>query len=85
MSLPPESIEVGRCYLVEGRKILHVRQVVRLMPNGWVQYEFRPAHLLNVGAWQPGMQDSRSFAFSSQREVPCDWTPETDDKEQGMR
>ncbi len=73
MSVPPESIEVGKCYLMETG---HVRQVRRIMPDGRVQFESRVGHQRNPGAWKPGMQSGRSFADLIEREVPCDWTPE---------
>jgi hypothetical protein len=75
MSVPPESIEAGKCYLTFSRQ---VRRVVRLMPDRRVQFEQRPARHLNANAWQPGMQDRRSFAAVAEREVPCGWTPETE-------
>lgn len=49
------------------------------MPDGRVQYEQRPDHQVNAGAWRPGMQDGRSFASLVEREVPCDWIPEGDE------
>ncbi len=76
MTIPPESIATGRCYLMETG---HVRQVRRLMPDGRVQYEQRPGHQVNTGAWKPGMQEGRSFALLVEREVPCDWTPDVDE------
>ncbi len=76
MTIPPESIEVGKCYLMGTG---HVRQVRRLMPDGRVQYEHRAAHQTYAGAWKPGMQEGRSFAFQVEREVPCDWTPGADE------
>ncbi len=77
MTIPPESIEVGKCYLMETG---HVRQVRRLMPDGRVQYEQRPGHQVNAGAWRPGMQEGRPFALLVEREVPCDWAREGDKK-----
>ncbi len=76
MSIPPESIEVGRCYLTDGGRI---RRVIRLMPDGRVQFEHRGARLLQKAPWVTGMQEMRSFAFQIEREVPCDWTPEADE------
>lgn len=81
MTLPPESIQVGKCYLVEAersRRSKGIRRVVRIMPDGRVQFERRPAHQVNAGAWKPGMQEVRAFALQAEREVPCDWTPEDD-------
>jgi hypothetical protein len=73
--IDPESIQVGHCYLM---KTGQVRRVMRVMPDRRVQYEFRPPHQLNAGAWRSGMQSGRSFADLVERPVPCDWTPKTD-------
>ena len=75
MSVPPESIRVGQCYLMNSGQ---VRRVLRIMPDSRVQYESRPAHRGQATTWKPGMQDSRSFAAVAERLVPCAWTPETD-------
>lgn len=70
MSVQVESLAVGKCYLVETGR---VRRVVRLMPDGRVQFEHRLAHQPNAKSWQPGMQEARSFADQVEHEVPCDW------------
>ncbi len=75
MTLPPESIEAGKCYLM---KTGHLRRVVRLMPDGRIQYEHRPVHQANAKTWKPGMQSHHSFAELIEREIPCDWTPEAE-------
>lgn len=75
MTVPPESIEAGKCYLMETGQ---VRRVVRLMSDGRVQYEFKGPASPRAG-WRPGMQEGRSFAFIVERQVPCDWTPEADE------
>ncbi len=72
MPVPPESVEAGKCYLM---KTGHVR---RVLPDGRVQYEHHPGHQVNAGAWRPGIQETRSFVFMVEREIPCDWTPERD-------
>jgi hypothetical protein len=38
MSAPPESIEVGQCYLTEDGR---VRKVMRLLPDGRIRYRYR--------------------------------------------
>ena len=78
MSLPPESIQVGKCYLVRTKRTDRphsVRRVVRIMPNTLIQYELRTSSG-RLASWRPGMQDRRSFAAMVVREVSCDWTPE---------
>ncbi len=76
MSIPPERIEVGKCYLAETGQ---VRRVLAILPVARVQYEQRPGHLPKWPQWKSGVLDLRSFAFAIEREVPCDWTPETDE------
>ncbi len=74
MSLPPESIEVGKCYLTNNHKVW---RVLRVMPDGRVQYEQRPANSV-ARSWQPGMLTVLTAEVLIEREVPCDWTPEMD-------
>ncbi len=72
MPVPPESIQVGRCYLM---KTGQVRRAVRLLPGGRMQFEQRPGHIVPK-TWKTDVQDVRSFATTVEREVPCDWTGE---------
>ncbi len=76
VTIPPESIEVGRCYLGDNGKVW---RVVRLWPDGRVQFEFRARSRQDAKVWKPGMLHLRDFAEAVQREVPCDWTPKTDE------
>ncbi len=76
MTIPPESIEVGKCYLGNNGKVW---RVVRLWPDSRVQFEFRARSRGEARVWKPGMLLLRDFASSAQREVPCDWTPDTDE------
>jgi hypothetical protein len=78
MSVPVENIVVGKCYLVETGR---VRRVMRLMPDGRVQFEHRLAQQPHAKSWQPGMQEGRSFAAQVEREVACDWGPESDERD----
>ncbi len=73
MSLPPESIEVGQCYLMETGQ---VSRVVAALPGRVVQFEQRPGHLPTWARSTTRVLNLRSFAFSVERPVPCDWTPE---------
>ena len=75
MTIPPESVEVGKCYLTDTGLL---RRVVRVMPNAKIQYEHRPPRQGDAKTWKPGMQSGRSFADLVEREVPFDWTPERD-------
>ncbi len=76
MSIPPESIEVGKCYLTNTG---HIRRVTRIFPDGRVQFEQRLGHTLLKRRWPSNIAEGRSFAFAIEREVPCDWTHETDE------
>jgi hypothetical protein len=51
-----------------------VRRVVRILPDGRVQYEWRGGNRLN---WKPGILSSLEFTASTERLVPCNWTPES--------
>ena len=76
MSVPPESIKIGRCYLMSTG---HIRRIVQVMPDGRVVYEARPGHVPSTRAWRSGILDPRSFLRGIEREVPCDWTPDADE------
>ncbi len=81
MSIPAESIEVGKCYLVSTRRPDQpkgVRRIVRILPDGRIQFEHRIGPAGAFG-WKVGIQDARSFAFLVEREVPCEWTPEQEE------
>jgi hypothetical protein len=76
MSIAPESIKVGQCYLTRSG---YVRRVYAIL-EGRVRYETR-ANAAKLGwAWRPGIVDLKTFAAMVERPVPCDWTPETGDK-----
>ncbi len=76
MTVPEESIQVGKCYLGNNGRVW---RVVRIWPDGRVQFEFRSRTQRNAKLWKPGMLEGSEFARSAQREVPCDWTPELDE------
>ena len=76
MPLPPESIEVGRCYLSLSSEM---RRVLHILPEGQVHYEVRPAALLRAFGWREGVLELTPFAQLVERGVPCDWTPEADE------
>ncbi len=76
MTIPPESIQVGKCYLGDNGKVW---RVVRIWPDGRVQFEFRARTQGNAKLWKPGMLEGPTFSASALREVPCDWTPATDE------
>jgi hypothetical protein len=73
MSFAPEEVQVGQCYLVDG----NLRRVLRIMPDGRVQYEHRGTGRTRL--WKPGMLGLVAFAGSAERQVPCDWAPGNED------
>ena len=75
MSVRPESLQIGQCYLTNTG---HVCRVARILP-GKVQFESRLATTRPRKDLKMDVLDLRSFAFSVERPVPCDWTLETDE------
>ena len=73
MTVPPESIEVGKCYLAGPQLGPRVQRVAAILPDGRVQYEWRKRERQK---WKPGILDLCEFAFGVDQEVLCDWTPE---------
>ncbi len=75
MSLSPESIQVGKCYLTDAGR---VQQVIEITPEGSVVHAHRSTREENK-PWIAGIASLRAFAFISVREVPWDWSPEIDE------
>jgi hypothetical protein len=73
VTIPPESVEVGKCYLDARHRVLHVTHVTL---DGRVRFKYQEAHLTTADAWWAGMLNLREFASETVRQVPCDWTPE---------
>ncbi len=82
MSVPPESLEGGKCYLTLSGE---VRRVLRLLPEARVHYETRLAAAASTFGWKEGVLELTPFAALIEREVSCDWMLERDGEEQGMR
>jgi hypothetical protein len=72
VSIEPDAIEVGHCYLTDQST---VRRVVRVLPDQRVQYEWRAGHRTH---WKSGILSAREFALAAERRVPCDWTIKTE-------
>jgi hypothetical protein len=73
VAVPPESIEIGKCYLVKSNKI---RRVIGLMSDDRVHYEQRRGLVRKGHPWPyRTVMSMRSFSAAAQREVPCDCTP----------
>jgi hypothetical protein len=52
---------------------------MRLLPDGRAQYEARGGAVARAFNWRTNVLGLRSFAFSVERAVPCNWTPEMDE------
>ncbi len=78
MSASPDSIQVGRCYLTTSQAGPRLMRVITILADGRVQYEYRHFNPKQSKVWRAGILDRAPFASSVEREVPCDWTPETD-------
>ena len=79
MSVAPETLEVGQCYLAKAEKDFQVRRVLRVMPDGRVQFERRIRNAKGPQwSWVPKITSLGAFALSVERPVPCDWAPEAD-------
>ena len=74
MTIPPERIQVGQCYLTHTGL---VRRVIAFH-QGQVRYETRSNKSTGGWAWRPGIVEPKVFAALLERSVPCDWKPETD-------
>ncbi len=76
MTIPPESLEVGKCYLTLSQLGPRIQWIIAVFPDGRVQHEWRKQQRQ---AWRPGILDAREFALGVDRETPCDWMPEMED------
>ncbi len=77
MAVPPESIEVGKCYLSnDGR----VRRAAKFLPDGRIRYAYRSFPVPQGRLWRTGRLDVERFAETTVREVPCDWTPDAEER-----
>ena len=76
MAVPPESIKAGRCYLTDAGRI---QRVMEITPDGKVHYAHRSTRSTHR-AWTPGTALLRTLANITEREVPCDWSPEADEE-----
>ncbi len=73
MSVPPESIDVGKCYLTVGGEVRRALAIEAdkvayhtILKNG--SRQSLPRHRVNA---------LRTFAAQIEREIPCDWTLES--------
>jgi len=75
MAIPVSALEVGKCYLTNTGRVW---RIIRIMPDGRVQYEHRSQSIL-VEDQRPGMLTTLPAEVMVEREVPCDWTGEEDE------
>ncbi len=75
MTIPPESIAVGKCYLADRREAPQVWRVIAIFPDGQLEYQHRSADPAKKQVWRTAMTTVRLFVGAVTREVPCDWTP----------
>lgn len=75
MSVAPDTVQVGHCYLAKGQRFL---QVTHVTPDGRVRFKYLDSSASSrPDTWWAGMQNLRDFAATALREIPCDWTSET--------
>jgi hypothetical protein len=74
MSLPPDSLKAGECYLMRSGQ---VRRII-VLDGDRVRYEARQKHWKHW-AWHPGIVPTTVLASMVERAVPLEWTPETDE------
>ncbi len=70
MSIPPDRIEVGQCYLFPGDL---VRRVVVITPDGGVEYLVRGPRPLK--GWRARSANLVSFAAGAIMVIACDYEP----------
>ncbi len=77
MPLPPETIEIGKCYLASTVHGQAIRRVVEILPEGLVHFDVRRGPVRAGHPWPRRVMSSlAAFALQAEREVSCDWTPE---------
>ncbi len=67
MSIPPESIEAGKCYLM---KTGQLRRVIHTL-DGKIGYHARQQVALNKGWLRREVTNRKTFAVNAVKEVPC--------------
>ena len=79
MSVPPESIQPGRCFVATTERGQRVRRVTILTREGEVRYKSRAAATASTSGWVESGLPLSAFASQAEREVPCSWTPDADE------
>ncbi len=79
MSVPPESIQIGKCYLADQRRYPQICRVTAMLSDGRLAYEHRSADPQRRQRWDVGITRLDLIASYISREVPCDWIPAIDE------
>ena len=72
MTMLPNTIQVGKCYITRNDQ---VARVVNLLSSGHVIYAFRSSMAASTCRWTGAEMDLQAFAMLVEREVTPDWTP----------
>jgi len=75
VSISPDTVQVGRCYLAQGQRFL---QVTHVTADGRVRFKYLDLCASSMPEiWWAGMLNLRDFAATALREIPCAREPET--------
>ena len=74
MTVPPESIEAGKWYLITNGQVARVQSLEARA----VHYEFGSSVAAMAFGWTSAITNIRTFGHLIECEVPCDRMPEGD-------
>jgi hypothetical protein len=78
MSIPPESIQVVHCYLSNTKRRPRIMQVIAVLPDGRVHYQYRTGQDGRRQIWRPGILYRLSFWSAAKLPAQCDRTTAAD-------
>jgi hypothetical protein len=77
MSIAPETITIGQCYLTRSGQVRRVRAIT----EGRVLFDSRRRSPKGPRwIWYPSILDLQAFAAAVERPVPEEWTPEANER-----
>ena len=76
MSVPPESLAVGKCYLADRGLGPRICRILEINPDVGILYEHRPPGANRWFKWRQARTGVQIFAEYVMGEVSPDWTPE---------